>query len=234
MVLPLVAFHFHGISLAGFVANTVLVPLFGFITLPLGLFSLALFSINEWLGIPSLILGGWSLALGNWLVLFFSRLSWAYYWVGKIPVVGLLAFYGAMALILTSWGWRRKALGAGLGMLCLAAGWLCFNALTPRDPLETAWSNAAPGSLQVLVADVGQGSSTLVRFPGGTTMLVDGGGFYDDSFDIGRSVLAPLLWQLGVRSSGPCGAVARSSGPSQWPAFYTIAFRSGLLLGKRH
>ena len=200
MVLPLVAFHFYGISLAGFVANTLLVPLFGFITLPLGLFSLALFSINEWLGIPSLILGGWSLALGNWLVLFFSRLSWAYYWVGKIPVVGLLAFYGAMALILTSWGWRRKALGAGLGMLGLAAGWLCFNALTPRDPLETAWSNAAPGSLQVLVADVGQGSSTLVRFPGGTTMLVDGGGFYDDSFDIGRSVLAPLLWQLGIRT----------------------------------
>ncbi len=42
--------------------------------------------------------------------------------------------------------------------------------------------------------DVGQGSAILVRLPGGQRMLVDGGGFFDESFDIGKYVLAPFLW----------------------------------------
>jgi competence protein ComEC len=41
---------------------------------------------------------------------------------------------------------------------------------------------------------VGQGNSTLVRFPGGKNMLIDGGGFSDSSFDTGKSVLAPFLY----------------------------------------
>ena len=42
--------------------------------------------------------------------------------------------------------------------------------------------------------DVGQGSAILVRLPGGQRMLVDGGGFFDDTFDVGKYVLAPFLW----------------------------------------
>ena len=49
------------------------------------------------------------------------------------------------------------------------------------------------------VIDVGQGTSTLVRLPTGETMLVDGGGVPDDSYHIGRGVLAPFLWYEGIR-----------------------------------
>ena len=48
--------------------------------------------------------------------------------------------------------------------------------------------------LKITVIDVGQGNSTLVRFPGGGNMLIDGGGFSDSSFDTGKSVLAPFLY----------------------------------------
>ncbi len=57
MVLPLVIHHFHGISLVGLVANTILVPLTGFLVLPLGLLSLALFAVNQtpanWVLVPA-------------------------------------------------------------------------------------------------------------------------------------------------------------------------------------
>ena len=48
--------------------------------------------------------------------------------------------------------------------------------------------------LKITVIDVEQGNSTLVRFPGGGNMLIDGGGFSDGSFDVGKSVVAPFLY----------------------------------------
>ncbi len=50
------------------------------------------------------------------------------------------------------------------------------------------------GILSLTAVDVGQGSAILVRLPGGKRMLVDGGGFFDDTFDVGKYVLAPFLW----------------------------------------
>jgi competence protein ComEC len=48
--------------------------------------------------------------------------------------------------------------------------------------------------LKITVLDVGHGNAALVEFPGGRTLLVDGGGFADISaFDSGERVLAPFL-----------------------------------------
>ena len=55
------------------------------------------------------------------------------------------------------------------------------------------------GHLKTTFIDVGQGSSTLVEFPGGTKMLIDGGGFYNKSFDVGRYVVAPFLWHERIK-----------------------------------
>jgi competence protein ComEC len=54
------------------------------------------------------------------------------------------------------------------------------------------------GTLRVSFLDVGQGDSTLVRFPGGSSLLVDAGGG-NDQFDLGARVVAPALWATGVR-----------------------------------
>ena len=52
---------------------------------------------------------------------------------------------------------------------------------------------------RVSFPDVGQGDSTLIELPGGKTILIDGGGTRDNRFDIGRRVLAPFLWNRGIR-----------------------------------
>jgi competence protein ComEC len=49
-------------------------------------------------------------------------------------------------------------------------------------------------TLRVTFLNVGHASAALVEFPGGKRMLVDGGGSYDDRFDVGRYVVAPFLW----------------------------------------
>ncbi len=55
--------------------------------------------------------------------------------------------------------------------------------------------------LRVTVIDVGHGSSSLLELPGGYTMLIDGGGFADNSaFDVGAAIVAPLLWRKKIRT----------------------------------
>jgi competence protein ComEC len=55
--------------------------------------------------------------------------------------------------------------------------------------------------LRVTVLDVGQGSAALLELPGGRCMLVDGGGFADNTvFDVGRRIVAPFLWRKKIAS----------------------------------
>ncbi len=60
--------------------------------------------------------------------------------------------------------------------------------------MQAYWKDLHRQGLSLTAIDVGQGSATLVRFPGGSKMLVDGGGFFNSTFDVGRSVVAPFLW----------------------------------------
>lgn len=191
MVMPIVIHHFHGISLAGFLANTILVPLTGFTVLPLGLTALCLFAVSEILALPFLLLGSLFLELCLWMIPWFSDLSWAFVWIGDLSVAHVVAIYSIFGILAVPWTFRQKAAAtAGIAFLLLIG--------TVWERIDTA--GASRGMLRVTVIDVGQGTSTLVRFPEGKTMLVDGGGFPDDSFDVGRMVLAPFLWHEGIRA----------------------------------
>ena len=53
--------------------------------------------------------------------------------------------------------------------------------------------------MKVTFLDVGQANSALVEFPMGKKMLIDGGGFPRDHFDVGRMVVAPYLWHSKIR-----------------------------------
>jgi competence protein ComEC len=57
--------------------------------------------------------------------------------------------------------------------------------------------------LKITIIDVGQGNSSWVQFPGGTNMLIDGGGFAKSSFDVGKGVVAPFLYYQRIKNIEP-------------------------------
>jgi len=72
----------------------------------------------------------------------------------------------------------------------LAASFLFFC----LDAVYLHQKNHNRGDFSATAIDVGQGSSILVRFPGDKTMLIDGGGFINSTFDVGKYIVAPYLW----------------------------------------
>jgi competence protein ComEC len=62
-----------------------------------------------------------------------------------------------------------------------------------------SWSGAHERLLTMTVLDVGQGDATLVRFPSGHALLVDGGGVAGGGFDVGERVVRPALAALGIQ-----------------------------------
>jgi competence protein ComEC len=76
-----------------------------------------------------------------------------------------------------------------LQLLCLG-----FAALLPVLPHQHT------DGLRLTALSVGQGESSLLSINGSQHILIDGGGFYDSSYDVGSRLLAPALGWLGVHS----------------------------------
>jgi competence protein ComEC len=119
--------------------------------------------------------------------------------VPSLPVC-LWLLYGTILAGFVAGVWKRSfavSLAGGLGLLILQ-GMMLFGDRTPVPPNDV--------TLNFL--DVGQGDSTLIEFPDGRNVLVDGGGTAagrflnlrdETTFSIGEDVVSPYLFSKGIR-----------------------------------
>jgi competence protein ComEC len=185
---PVVLFHFNQTSVVGVAANLLLVPLVGFLAVPLALVSAFVSLFLE----PAAVLGFWLcikiLHLALMGVGFFSGFSFAAIKTVTPSLLEIFLYY------LTGWSLlnlRRKSV----------APWVLATAivLAAGDGIYWSYQRFWHRDLKVTAIDVGQGGSTLMEFPGGGIMLYDGGGFSDNRFfDMGQRVVAPLLWHKKI------------------------------------
>ncbi len=63
------------------------------------------------------------------------------------------------------------------------------------DLTTVFYHDSTTGPLKVTFLDVGDGDAALVEFPKHKVMLIDSGGFRDGSFDVGKEIIAPVLYK---------------------------------------
>jgi len=185
---PFVALHFNRFSPIGFFTNLFIIPWVGFFTVPLSLIA-SLFSFFFHPFATLLIhITGWVTLILLRVVAFFASIPYASLFISTPTLFEIILFY----LLLFSFVHLRKGrrIRYIFGGLCLVlildlAFWN-FKDLFQKD-------------LRLTFIDVGHGDSILIEFPKGKRMLIDGGGLHEDRFDIGKRVIAPLLWKKKIR-----------------------------------
>lgn len=183
---PLVAFYFNQVPWLGVFTNLAAVPLTGFILVPFGLC----------MAIWTMLTGAESLPWGRGLEYAFNWLIDGVHWFAAVPgaqwpvaapsIPAMMLFYsGVLVASMLSLSKRWRTVGALLALVMIA-WWLA-----PPSPRGDGdhW--------RVTFLDVGQGDSAVLELPDGHTVLIDGGARHD-RFDMGRSVVAPFLWNRGV------------------------------------
>ncbi len=183
---PVVAYHFYGISLAGILANLVILPLSG-ILLGAGILSVALGLFC----IPAGIFAAGSvyviLQIYKAVCTVLATMPFGYILTGRPSLLVILLYY-ALLLFLLRYGreeksWKKAA------VLCAVLWCVVFeNQLFRRENT-------------VMFLDVGQGDAAVVSTYDGRAFLVDGGGVYgkERGENKGATVVLPYLESLGIR-----------------------------------
>ncbi|MDL1979292.1 MAG: DNA internalization-related competence protein ComEC/Rec2 [Deltaproteobacteria bacterium] len=186
--LPLVLFYFNQVSCVGLMSNCIAVPIVGFLVIPLGM--LAVLILPASFSVACCVMKITELLLSILLeaVSFFSSLPYAAIKTITPSLFEIGLFYALIAALLN----LKKSRWVRLTVIP------CLMALILGDALFWMHERFWRQDLRVTMIDVGQGNSALLELPKGVCVLIDGGGFAANSFDVGRFVVAPFLWQKKI------------------------------------
>lgn len=181
-VLPMLILYFSRVSVVSLLSNLFVVPLTGLTTV-MGMLVVVIDNINHSLGEFSSYFLQSLLHIILVITNAFASIPWAelnmkhwnVFWICLYYIL-LITFGCSTFGFFTRHKSKLAMFALTLGIVLLAQG------LTPKK-------------LKVSFIDVGQGDSALISTPGGATMLIDGGGTYNEleTSYIGQKVIFPVL-----------------------------------------
>ncbi|MBI3582774.1 MAG: DNA internalization-related competence protein ComEC/Rec2 [Nitrospinae bacterium] len=187
--LPIIAYHFNLVSIIGPIVNILAIPLASLIV-PLTLIFSLLSNINEQIASLLINIPVFLTFILVKIAKFFTNIP---YYSIRVQTPSLLTIFMIYPLLVGILNFKRhRWIKIGTISICLflviSSG---FRILSHHSSLITHHF------LRVTFIDVGQAECSLIQFPNGKTLLIDGGRLMDD-FDAGGSIVAPYLWDKGI------------------------------------
>lgn len=198
VLMPIGAFVFQRITIAGLMVNLAAVPCMALVQIAAMVTAAA-----DAAGVPAIAgAAGWVTHLGVRGLIDSAALvdvaPWLTWRVPSPPLLVMAAYYACLlAWMLAAWptwspswaSWFRSASAMA------TAGLFLWIAIAP----PTLARRSGDGQLHLTMMDVGQGDAVLVTLPNGRTLLVDTGGVsIRGDFDIGDRVIGPALRARGI------------------------------------
>jgi competence protein ComEC len=187
--LPFTLAYFSKLSVIALLTNLIVIPLVGviigiaFITLFIGII---LPSIAFYFGAANdLITSGMI-----YFIKYTGQLDFAFLWIRNYSLYDSIIFYSIITFLFYSISKIQKI-------------WFKFSLFLISIILVLFYSTfddkqmLGPNNLNILMIDVGQGDSFLIKFPNGKTALIDAGEA-TQFLDNGERVIIPLLDNLGI------------------------------------
>ncbi len=183
---PLTALYFNQVTPIAPLANALIVPPLGSLSVMLGLAA----AFSEPL---SPVIAGWvargaglSVQVGLTLIDWIDRIPWGSLRVVTPARFEVVSAYVTLAVFFLS---RRRSVrrAAILLLVCATVEFVHTRLTTDRD------------ELRITFLSIGQGDAAVLELPGGKVLVFDGGGVGDGTFDVGERVLAPFLWWRGIQ-----------------------------------
>ena len=192
--LPVLLFHFNRISLLGLFLNLFLVPLAA-ILIPGVLMVTCMGMVSQSLAflpaMPLFYLTKLFLIIPE----FAASIPYSSLYLATPPPVWVLLYYA----VLVSGGYALlKTIQKKEIPFVFKSGWITATTLVLAMLIWPRVFHLQQNKLVINVLDIGQGESIFMEFPNGKTLLMDGGGFYKNSLDVGKVVIAPFLWKKGI------------------------------------
>jgi competence protein ComEC len=216
--MPLIAFYFNRLSVVSLFANIVIVPILGILAIPVSMAVIFFLPFSTMLSAIFLDISGTLVMISLAMNDYFASLSWASFYLTTPSLPELLFFYGllyGLFKVISHYISHNTSINklnmndadkySFLVRLRSCPTWIYYLVSIAIiffliDAVYLHEKNINRLDFTATAIDVGQGSSIFIRFPGGQNMLIDGGGFINSTFDVGKYIVAPYLWHERINS----------------------------------
>ncbi|MDH3360066.1 MAG: ComEC/Rec2 family competence protein, partial [Desulfobulbaceae bacterium] len=186
-VIPLSLLHFNRLSILSPISTLLIEPFLCLWSLTIGLASCLLLPVSSWLASNLLHLGGLGLSCSVFLSKTLATIPYTSFRLPTPTPAEITLYYLALIAFSQRQRIRFSQPVAITALLALLGTFSLNSALASQNK-----------NLRVNILDVGQGSAIVLELPHNRAILIDGGSYLGNQFDVGERIIAPFLWSRQI------------------------------------